>query len=106
MTAVFGHSLVAQVPLLDVGRANGPLREGILAAMERVFDSGRFLYGPDVTQLEQSLVAIVKTPEAAGKYVGLGAVPRTMGTEEFRAHVAAENQRWAGVVKASGAKVD
>jgi dTDP-4-amino-4,6-dideoxygalactose transaminase len=55
MTAVFGHSLVAQVPLLDVGRANGPLREGILAAMERVFDSGRFLYGPDVTQLEQSL---------------------------------------------------
>lgn len=64
MTAASNYSLVAQVPLLDVGRANGPLREEILAAMGRVFDSGRFLYGPDVTQLEQSLASRCGTRHA------------------------------------------
>ena len=46
------------VPLLDIGRGNAPLREEILAAIARVVDSGRFLFGPDVQQLEKSVADI------------------------------------------------
>src|SRR5262245_6125835 len=42
------------VPLLDIGRGNAPLREEILAAITRVVDSGKFLHGPDVGQLERA----------------------------------------------------
>jgi tripartite-type tricarboxylate transporter receptor subunit TctC len=59
-----------------------------------------------VERLSGEFVKIVRTPEIAEKYQGLGALPRTMPAEEFRAFVAAENTRWAAVVKASGAKVD
>ncbi len=54
------------VPLLDVQRGNQPLREEILAAIRGVCDSGRFLYGPDVQQLEQSVAAICQTQHAVG----------------------------------------
>ncbi|MEC7564170.1 MAG: DegT/DnrJ/EryC1/StrS family aminotransferase [Planctomycetota bacterium] len=40
------------VPLLDVPRGNAPHRNEILAAITNVVDSGRFLFGPDVQQLE------------------------------------------------------
>jgi dTDP-4-amino-4,6-dideoxygalactose transaminase len=43
--------------LLDVSRANDPLRGEILEALGRVVDSGRFLFGPDVAQLETSIAA-------------------------------------------------
>ena len=52
------------VPLLDVGRGNAPLREEILAALARVVDSGRFLFGPDVQQLEQSIAHLSGTQHA------------------------------------------
>jgi dTDP-4-amino-4,6-dideoxygalactose transaminase len=49
------HSPLAKVPLLDVGRGNNPLREEFLTAIAAVIDSGRFLYGPEVTQLENNV---------------------------------------------------
>lgn len=59
-------SLPEAVPLLDVQRGNQPLREEILTAIRAVCDSGRFLYGPDVQQLEQSVAAICQTQHAIG----------------------------------------
>lgn len=50
--------LVAQVPLLDVNRATAELRDELLAAVASVIDSGRFLHGPDVTQLERSVAEL------------------------------------------------
>jgi len=43
------------VPLLDVNRGNAPLRDEILTAITKVVDSGRFLFGPDVQQLEATV---------------------------------------------------
>ena len=37
---------VSSVPMLDVGRGNGPLKQEFMAAIERVIDSGRFCMGP------------------------------------------------------------
>jgi len=50
--------LAEKVPLLDVNRSNAGQRQEILAALTRVVDSGRFLFGPDVTQLEESVAKL------------------------------------------------
>lgn len=56
MNASFGPAKkVGNVPLLDVNRGNAPLREEFIEALTRVVDSGRFLFGPDVQQLERSI---------------------------------------------------
>lgn len=52
------------VPLLDVNRGNAPLRDEILAALAKVVDSGRFLFGPDVQQLEKSMAEWCGTKHA------------------------------------------
>lgn len=61
-----GAGLPSSVPLLDVNRANEPLREAILSAITRVCDSGRFLYGPDVKELEEEIAAVCETEHAVG----------------------------------------
>ena len=52
------------VPLLDINRGNAPLRNEILAALAKVVDSGKFLFGPDVQQLEKSLAQWCGTQHA------------------------------------------
>ena len=56
----------ASVPLLDISRSNDPLHADVMAAISRVVASGRFLYGPDVTRLEQSIAAVCETRHAIG----------------------------------------
>lgn len=55
-----------KVPLLDVSRGNEPLKEAFMEALEAVVDSGRFLFGPDVTQLENEVAAISHVDHAVG----------------------------------------
>jgi len=62
------------VPLLDVTRANAPLREELLAALADVIDSARFLHGPEVQQLESQLAALCETRWAVGCASGSDAV--------------------------------
>ncbi len=52
------------VPLLDVNRGNANLRQEILDAIAEVVDSGRFLHGPQVGELECSVAGICKTAQA------------------------------------------
>ena len=65
---------VTKVPLLDIGRGNAPLREEILAAIAAVVDSGRFLFGPDVQQLERSIATWSGTEHAIACASGSDAI--------------------------------
>ena len=65
---------VESVPLLDVNRGNAPLRDEFLEAIARVCDSGRFLHGPDVRQLEASIAEYCHVKHAIGCASGSDAV--------------------------------
>jgi dTDP-4-amino-4,6-dideoxygalactose transaminase len=52
--------------MLDVNRGNAVLRESILEAVTRVVDSGRFLHGPEVGQLECDVAGVCQTKHAIG----------------------------------------
>jgi len=52
------------VPLLDLQAQYQPLRGELLAAIERVCDSQRFILGPEVDQLEAELVGALETRHA------------------------------------------
>src|SRR5690606_38194515 len=54
------------VPLLDVSRGNREIRDEILEAMAEVYDSGKFLHGPQVTSLEEQIAALCNTQHAVG----------------------------------------
>ncbi|QDV24017.1 DegT/DnrJ/EryC1/StrS family aminotransferase [Aureliella helgolandensis] len=60
------HAEVNSVPLLDVSRSNTPLREEILEALAAVYDSGRFLHGPEVSALEQHVSELCNVQHAVG----------------------------------------
>ena len=52
------------VPLLDVNRGNQSLRDEILESIAAVVDSGRFLHGPQVGELECTVAGICETSQA------------------------------------------
>ena len=54
------------VPLLDVNRGNALIRDEILEAIARVYDSGRFINGPDCQHLEQSFAKLCDAKFAIG----------------------------------------
>ena len=61
------HSTAIQgVPLLDLGRQHSGLRAEMLAAIGRVCDSGGFVLGAEVTQLEQTVAAYCQAKHAIG----------------------------------------
>jgi dTDP-4-amino-4,6-dideoxygalactose transaminase len=61
-----GSGAVSSVPMLDVGRGNRPLKQEFMAAIERVIDSGRFLHGPEVGELERIVNEECGTAHAIG----------------------------------------
>ena len=54
------------VPLLDVNRGNRELRDEILAALTDVVDSGKFLHGPQVGELEATVAELCHSKHAIG----------------------------------------
>ena len=62
------------VPLLDMGRQYEPLRKAIRAAIDRVCESGRFVLGPDVAQLEQGIASYCGAKHAVACALGSDAL--------------------------------
>ncbi len=63
-----------QVPLLDIKAQNAPLRDELAAAVERVLDSGIFILGPEVEQLERDLAQLSQCKHALGMSSGTDAL--------------------------------
>jgi len=57
---------ISSVPLLDVGRGNAPLRQEFIDALAAVIDSGKFLFGPDVGELEREVATYSQVEHAIG----------------------------------------
>src|SRR3954468_4320989 len=62
------------VPLLDLHAQYKPLRAEILAAIERVCDSQRFIMGPEVTALESEMAAMLGIRHAVAVSSGTDAL--------------------------------
>lgn len=62
------------VPLTDLNAAHQPLRAELLAAFERVLDSGRFVSGNEVEALEEALAEYVGTSYAVAVGSGTAAL--------------------------------
>jgi dTDP-4-amino-4,6-dideoxygalactose transaminase len=54
------------IPLLDINRDNRPYRDEFIEALAGVVDSGRFLFGPDVVELEREIAAYGQVENAVG----------------------------------------
>lgn len=54
------------VPLLDIARENGPLLEQLEQRLVDVLRSGRFVFGPDCTELESEFARLCGVPHAIG----------------------------------------
>ncbi|MGF1483790.1 MAG: DegT/DnrJ/EryC1/StrS family aminotransferase [Opitutales bacterium] len=62
------------VPLLDVNAQNAPLAAEFKAAFARVFESGRYILGDEVTAFEAEVAALMGTPHALGVSSGTDAL--------------------------------
>src|SRR6185369_16260123 len=63
-----------QVPLLDLQAQYRPLRAEILAAIERVCDSQRFIMGPEITGLEDEMARMIGVKHAIAVSSGTDAL--------------------------------
>ncbi|MCA9128133.1 MAG: DegT/DnrJ/EryC1/StrS family aminotransferase [Planctomycetales bacterium] len=73
------------VALLDVSRGNAPLRDEIIAALSEVYESGRFLYGPQVGELESQIAKLSNTRHAIGCASGSDALLLALMANEIGA---------------------
>src|SRR5687767_8000213 len=55
-----------KVPLLDLRAQHEPLRDEMLAAIQRVIDSQQFILGAEVQALEEEIANYVSTKHAIG----------------------------------------
>jgi len=59
-----------------------------------------------VNRLNQAIVEILKSPQAAERYANVGAEIRYNSPEEFASLIRTEMAKWAKVIKAAGIRVD
>src|SRR3981081_91122 len=73
------------VPLLDLEAQYRPLRDALLAALTRVWDSQRFIMGPEIDALERELGAQLGVRHAIAVSSGTDAVLLALMALEIKA---------------------
>ena len=105
--AVTSASRSAALPdLPTIAEAGGPALKGYEASswFGLMAPAGT---PPDVvTRLQQETAKALLSPALKERLQSQGAIPGGMSSAAFTSFIAAETQKWATVVKASGAKVD
>ena len=105
--AVTSASRSAALPdLPTIAEAGGPALKGYEASswFGLMAPAGT---PPDVvTRLQQETAKALLSPALKERLQSQGAIPGGMSSAAFTSFIAAETQKWAAVVKASGAKVD
>src|SRR5215468_3207466 len=66
--------MAVKVPLLDLQAQYRPLRAEILAAIERVCDSQRFIMGPEIAALEDEMARLLGVRHAIAVSSGTDAL--------------------------------
>src|SRR3954449_13512240 len=74
-----------RVPLLDLHAQYRPLRAEILAAIERVCDSQRFIMGPEIAALETEMVSMLGVRHAVAVSSGTDALLLALMTLDIAA---------------------
>ena len=72
--SVHSPGTVDSAPLLDVGRGNAPLKAEIMELFSDIYDSGWFIGGPQVKQLEESVAKVTGAKFAVGCASGSDAI--------------------------------
>ena len=69
--------------------------------------SRRSMVTPDIVQrVASDLAAVMELPEVRERFAQQSAGARVLGPAQFTAFLARERDKWADIVKRSGAKVD
>jgi tripartite-type tricarboxylate transporter receptor subunit TctC len=61
---------------------------------------------PILDKLNAEITKVVNLPEVQKQWADQGAVPMTMSPKEFEAYLHKDIEKWAGVVKTAGIKID
>jgi tripartite-type tricarboxylate transporter receptor subunit TctC len=61
---------------------------------------------PVLAKLNAEVQRMVSRPEVRAEWAKQGATPMTMGIEEFDKYLREDIEKWARIVKISGAKAD
>jgi tripartite-type tricarboxylate transporter receptor subunit TctC len=59
-----------------------------------------------VDKVSEELAKIVRSPDFSQRIIGLGGRPRTKSAAEFKSFVRLEVDRWAAIIKSSGARLE
>jgi tripartite-type tricarboxylate transporter receptor subunit TctC len=59
-----------------------------------------------VDKVGEELAKIVRSPDFSQRIVGLGGRPRSKSAAEFKSFVRLEVDRWAAIIKSSGARLE
>ena len=59
-------TLHGAIPLLDLGRENGPIHSEMMAALDKVVSSGAFIFGPECERLETQFAELSGARYAVG----------------------------------------